>query len=108
MDEMRNFLDANAAVTHKVSIHKISLFEDIFWIVTFKEEEANIVNHKKATVNRLVIELQHRPLTTRSTITISERILKVLSKLEPQDIREHMMHNYPFSKIEIERKNKER
>jgi hypothetical protein len=61
---------------------KISLYEDILFVWTFKKEEADLFNKKKKeAIEKITGELEE--VTKRKKVTIKERIEKKLSNLSP-------------------------
>jgi len=86
---------------------KISIYEDILFIWTYKKEEAalNNKNTKKETVDKMLQELNE--MTERKQVTIKERVEKKLCKLSFSKIKEFMIskQDIPTSEFKNDTKN---
>lgn len=102
---MLNFLKTNQ--THYENnrpSQKISLYEDILFVWTFKKEEAELFNKKKKeTIDKITGELEE--VTKRKKVTIKERIEKKLSNLSPEELRGFMKAKRDISFADMKQVN---
>ncbi len=93
LEQMRAYLSKHEEEYRNRKLRqKIYLYEDISWIVRFKEKGENITSK---TVKQLTQKMDKE--FKRSAVTIKDRIQKFLSKLPVDEIRRHMKANADFN-----------
>lgn len=70
--------------------HKLSLYEDLFAIVTLKEKEIEIFT-EKGKLKRTIKQIAE--YTKRSEVTIDERMRKKLYQLTPEQLTYYIQNN---------------
>lgn len=80
-EEMLNFLNANRKrYEQSRQSQKITLYEDVLFIWSFKKDETDFFNkNKKLNIDKLLAELEE--VTKKKKVTIKERIEKKLCNL---------------------------